>query len=83
MDDMDRQPDGQERLLTTTQVQLLDALYTETTMTGVARAIGYSPRHCRRLVRDLLDTMEVATTRQAVADAVINKLIKPTDCLDR
>lgn len=63
--------------LTSNQIKLLQALYTEPTMTDVAKTIGYSPRHCRRLVRELLHTMGVTTPRQALAVAVDRGDLKP------
>lgn len=63
--------------LTHVQLELLHALYTETTMADVARVTGWSPRHCRRLVNHLLATMNVATPIQAVAIAVANGHIIP------
>lgn len=70
-------PNTPRQPLTSNQIKLLQALYTETTMTDVAKTIGYSPRHCRRLVRELLHTMGVTTPRQAVAVAVADGRINP------
>jgi AraC-like DNA-binding protein len=60
-----------EPKLTATERRLVEALFLEPTMEAVATRIGVSSRHCRRLVRDLLDAMGVATARQATAVAAV------------
>jgi len=60
---------GTPRDLTRRDLDLLDALATERTMTDVADAMFLSQRQTRRLVRDLVKRMGVTSSRAAVAVA--------------
>jgi DNA-binding NarL/FixJ family response regulator len=58
---------GTLRNLTQRDLDLLDALVTERTMTDVAGAMFLSQRQTRRLVSDLIERLGVTSSRAAVA----------------
>lgn len=58
-------------------IRLLTALITEDTMGLVAKKMGLSSRHARRLIGDLLTRMQATNVRMAVAVAVGCGLVPP------
>lgn len=69
--------------LTARQRRLLYALASEDTMEDVARVLGVSTRQCRRLASDLRQKIGAGTNRQAVAIAVSEGLIEPTNTISQ
>jgi hypothetical protein len=66
---------SEEHIVFGTDIELLHALATAPTLGAVASSVGVSPRHARRLIAKLLDSMGVTNVRSAIAVASARGLI--------
>jgi len=75
---------GTLRHPTPRELDLLEALASQPTMSDVADAMFLSQRQTRRLVGDLVDRMGVTSSRAAVAVAAMRGWIgEPASCIER
>lgn len=63
--------------LTARDLAILAALIAQPTRSAAAASLGWSERHFRRLVADLLQRLDVPSSHAAVAVAVRAGLIEP------